>query len=92
MYSSGFFDTGGTLSEICCPTAVKNSLKLLAISTGSDISILSLQILSIDSDFLLFPKISFKVSHVFLGFFAFASSLEVKYNFLAARMTRWYTA
>jgi hypothetical protein len=69
---------GCTFSEISLPMAVKNELNWLAISIGSELGTPLTFILSMVSGFLLFPRISFKVSHVFLGLPAFSSSFEVK--------------
>ncbi len=66
-----------------------NLLKWLAISRGLELGVPSMLTLSTFTDPLLLPKILFNVSQVFLGLSAFDSSLELKYNFLAALITLW---
>jgi hypothetical protein len=67
-------------------------LKWFAILIGSDSDTPSTHILLTVSFCFDLPNISFKVSQVFFGFFAFSVNLDVKYNFFAPRSTRKYTA
>ena len=61
---------------------------MLAISEGSDDIVPLAFILSTVSDFAFLPRISLRVSHVFLGLLAFSCNFDVKYSFFAARSTR----